>query len=552
MADRSFMKLERSTRFPQPAGPVVFVVMDGVGVGPEDDGNAVQLARTPHLDKLRDLGSYTTVRAHGTSVGLPSDEDMGNSEVGHNALGGGRVFAQGAKLVNQAMESGAIFKSDTWKEALSFCSSGALHFIGLLSDGNVHSHIGHLEKMVTKASESGIKKVFVHVLLDGRDVGERTAFEYLDRLEAFLQPFDGQDGCTYRIASGGGRMIVTMDRYEADWGMVELGWQTHVLGQGELFPSARDAVKTFRERKPGIIDQNLPPFVVGTDGPVGSIKDGDSVLFYNFRGDRAIEISRAFDDENFDKFDRGAKPSVFYAGMMEYDGDEHIPNKYLVNPPDISRPMSEYLAKSGVRQWACSETQKFGHVTYFWNGNKSGKFDETLETYVEIPSGTLPFEERPWMKAAEITDATIDVIKSGEYPFIRLNYANGDMVGHTGIRDAAILAVEAVDISVGRLMEAVKDANGVLLVTADHGNADEMYMKDKKGQVKTNPDGSPQAKTSHTLQPVPVYLYDPSHNLQLVTREEAGLTNLTATALELLGFNPPDDYDASILSLPNS
>lgn len=546
------MKLERSARFSAPEGPVVFVVMDGVGEGPDNEGNAVRLARTPNLDRLRSIGSFATIKAHGTAVGLPSDDDMGNSEVGHNALGAGRVFAQGAKLVNQAMASGALFEGDTWRSALDFCQSrdGALHFIGLLSDGNVHSHIEHLEKMLTKAAEAGVKRAFIHALLDGRDVGETTALVYVDRIEEHLAKFQGE-GRTYRIASGGGRMKVTMDRYEADWDMVALGWKTHVKGEGERFPSARAAIEAFRERKPGIIDQNLPAFVVGDDaGAVGPIRDGDAVLFFNFRGDRAIEMSRAFDEEGFDKFDRGERPDVFYAGMMEYDGDLHIPSRYLVTPPTIDRTLGEYLAKTGVTQWACSETQKFGHVTYFWNGNRSGKFNPETETYVEIPSDRLPFEERPWMKAAEITDATVEAILSGAHRFIRINFANGDMVGHTGVREAAVLAVEAVDLCIGRLVAAVEEARGVLLVTADHGNADEMFMWDsKKKDFSRDKDGRLQAKTSHTLSPVPLYLFDPSRRRVLRKIDGAGLTNLSATTCELLGYAPPEDYDASLLDL---
>jgi 2,3-bisphosphoglycerate-independent phosphoglycerate mutase len=545
------MKLERSQTFPGAEGPVVFVVMDGVGVGPENDGNAVRLARTPNLDRLRDIGAYTTIQAHGTAVGLPSDDDMGNSEVGHNALGAGRIFAQGARLVNEAMASEALFEGPTWRAALDFCQSraGALHFIGLLSDGNVHSHIDHLEKLVARAAEAGQERVFVHALLDGRDVGERSALEYVDRIEAFLAKYDGE-GRTFRIASGGGRMVITMDRYEADWDMVARGWRTHVLGEGERFASARAAIEAFRERKSGIIDQNLPPFVIGDEGPAGPIQDGDAVIFFNFRGDRAIELSRAFDEEDFTAFDRGRKPDVFFAGMMEYDGDAHIPKNYLVQPPTIERTMGEYLARTGVTQWACSETQKFGHVTYFWNGNRSGKFDETLEAYLEIPSDKLPFEERPWMKAAEIADATVAAIERGEHRFLRLNFANGDMVGHTGVRDAAVIAVEAVDLQIGRLMAAVEAAKGVLFVTADHGNADEMYMWDKKAKdFAKNPDGRPTAKTSHTLSPVPLYLYDPTGKLTLEGSEDAGLTNLAATTLEALGFEPPADYRASLLRL---
>lgn len=545
------MKLEKSQTFAAPEGPVVFVVMDGVGVAEANEGNAVRLAQTPNLERLKEIGSYTTVRAHGKAVGLPSDDDMGNSEVGHNALGAGRVFSQGAKLVNEAMESGSLFEGDTWRAALDFCQSkeGALHFLGLLSDGNVHSNIAHLEQMIAKAAEAGVKKVFVHALLDGRDVGETTALQYVDQIEETLAKYHGEDGRTYRVASGGGRMKITMDRYEADWGMVELGWKTHVKGEGETFASTREAVEQLREKHDGAIDQNLPPFVIAEDGePVGPITDGDAVIFFNFRGDRAIEISRAFDDEDFSGFDRGPKPDVFFAGMMEYDGDDHVPSNYLVTPPAIDSTMGEYLARTGVSQWACSETQKFGHVTYFWNGNKSGKFDDELETYVEVKSDLAPFEERPWMKAAEITDATVEAIESGDFRFIRLNYANGDMVGHTGVRQAAVLAVEAVDLSIGRLMKAVEKAKGVLIVTADHGNADEMYMWDKKAKAwEKNERGDPRAKTSHTLNPVPVYLYDPRGKVAIAGNEQAGLTHLTATALEALGLAPPEDYDPSLL-----
>lgn len=543
------MKLERSEAFSAPEGPVVFVVMDGVGEAPEGAGNAVRHARTPNLDALRQDGVFTTVRAHGLAVGLPSDDDMGNSEVGHNALGAGRVFAQGAKLVGLAMEDGSLFEGETWKAALSQVQDrkGTLHLMGLLSDGNVHSHIQHVEKMVERAAEAGVERIRLHILLDGRDVGETTALEYVDRIEHCLAGFEGKD---FAIASGGGRMKITMDRYEADWDMVALGWKTHVRGEGALYPSARAAVEALREANPGVIDQNLPPFVIGDGEPNGPIRDGDAVLFFNFRGDRAIEISRAFDEEEFDAFDRGPRPDVFYAGMMEYDGDAHIPRRYLVSPPTFDRTMGEYLAKTGVSQWACSETQKFGHVTYFWNGNKSGKFDEQLETYVEIPSDKRPFEERPWMKAAEITDATIDAIESGEHRFIRLNYANGDMVGHTGVLSSAVQAVEAVDLCIGRLVAAVRKAKGVLLVTADHGNCDEMFMLDKKGAPKTDDDGRRQAKTSHTLQPVPVYLFDPSGQRRLAADQpDAGLTHLTATTLEALGYQPPEDYDRSILRL---
>jgi len=541
--------LRKHPRFAGRPGPLVFAVLDGVGIGRRDEADAVFLARTPTLDRLRATPLSTTLRAHGTAVGLPSDDDMGNSEVGHNALGAGRVYDQGAKLVNRAIADGSIFEGETWKQLTSRILSrgAAMHFIGLLSDGNVHSHIAHLESLLRRAAGLGIKKLFVHALLDGRDVPSTSALEYIDRIEKTLAETGGT------IASGGGRMLVTMDRYEADWKIVERGWNAHVHGIGRRFPGAAVAVRVFREEKPGIGDQFLPEFVVADDGgePVGRMRDGDAVILFNFRGDRAIEISRAFDaGPEFDKFDRGGVPDVAFAGMMQYDGDFGIPKHYLVSPPTITRTMGEYLVENGVPQLAISETQKYGHVTYFWNGNRGGMFDEALERYIEIPSDTRPLEERPWMKAAEITDRLIDELRTGKHRFARLNYANGDMVGHTGHRDAAIAAVEAVDIQLARLVQTVDELGGILVVTADHGNADEMFEREKDGHVKRLPSGAPVVKTSHSLNPVPFVIHDPRRRdgeYRLEPSPEAGLANVTATCLELLGFERPDDEEPSLL-----
>jgi 2,3-bisphosphoglycerate-independent phosphoglycerate mutase len=537
-------------------GALVLVIMDGVGIGKENEGNAFYLARTPVLDRLMRDCPYTTLKAHGTSVGLPSDDDMGNSEVGHNAMGAGRIFDQGAKLVNGAIASGKIFETGTWKElADGPVSRGAsLHFIGLLSDGNVHSHIEHLYRMIDTCASAGIKKVRVHVLLDGRDVPETSALTYVDSLESRLAAHRAK-GFDYRIASGGGRMVTTMDRYEADWAIVKRGWDAHVRGAARPFKSAREAIETFRKEDPGVTDQYLPSFtIVDGSGPVGKITDGDSIVYFNFRGDRAIEISRAFEEKEFNKFDRGKLPDVVYAGMMEYDGDLKIPKKYLVPPPDIDRTVSEYLVHSGAVQYAVSETQKFGHVTYFWNGNRSGKFDEKKETYVEIPSDRIEFNLRPWMKAAEITDATIGAIDGGGFDFIRLNYPNGDMVGHTGDLSAAIIAAETVDLCLRRLLEAVDRSGGIAVITADHGNLDEMYEVNKKtGAIERDKKtGLPKNKTSHTLNPVPFIIYDPNfkneYRLSSVLNDP-GLANIASTLLILMGFTPPDDYLPPIIEL---
>ncbi|MBN94909.1 MAG: phosphoglycerate mutase (2,3-diphosphoglycerate-independent), partial [Deltaproteobacteria bacterium] len=407
-------------------GPVVTVVMDGVGIGRRDQGDAVWLARTPTLDRL-EQGSWLPLIAHGTAMGLPSDSDMGNSEVGHNVLGAGRTFDQGALLVENAIESRRMFEGEAWRWIVGppAGGTGALHFIGLLSDGNVHSHEDHLHAMLREARSVGCPRVYCHVLLDGRDVHPTSAHTYLQRLEAELALLSG-DGFDYRVASGGGRMVTTMDRYEADWSIVERGWHAHVLGDARGFASAREAVETFRAEVPNVGDQRLPEFVVvdsASSEPVGRIQDGDSVVFFNFRGDRALEITRAFVEESFDGFDRVRYPAVRFAGMMQYDGDLALPPRYLVAPPEIAGTMGELLAESGLRQVACAETQKYGHVTYFWNGNRSGRFDPALEDYIEIASDRLPFDERPQMKAAEVTDAVIASLRRSPPPvFLRLNY----------------------------------------------------------------------------------------------------------------------------------
>jgi len=547
------LELKRHPDIQAPEGPVVIVVMDGVGIGSGGEEDAVAQARTPTLDRLHADCPHTALRAHGTAVGLPSDDDMGNSEVGHNALGAGRVFAQGAKLVNSALASGHLFEGEVWQSIVKRGQNGgALHLIGLLSDGNVHSHIDQLFALIRKAAEQGVRRLLVHPLLDGRDVPEKSALIYVDQLEGLLGEVSAE-GRTYRIASGGGRMLVTMDRYEADWTIVERGWNAHVHGRGRAFASAREAIETYRTEDPDLIDQFMSEFVIHDDGgPVGTIADGDSVVFFNFRGDRGLEISRAFEaGDDFDKFDRGARPDVLYAGMMQYDGDLLIPRQYLVEPPVIERTLGEYLAQNGVGQFACAETQKYGHVTYFWNGNRSGKFDDKTETYVEVQSDRVPFEQRPWMKAAEVTDAVVEAVRSGRYPLIRVNYANGDMVGHTGDLEASIAAVQIVDLCLRRLLRAVQRAKGVALITADHGNADQMYQLNKKtGAIKRDEQGHPEAKTSHTLNPVTFVLADyAGHDRRLSLRQDpaAALANVAATVLELLGYVPPEDYNASLL-----
>lgn len=557
--------LSPCTSFPQlkpKRAPLLLCILDGVGVGQNDEWNAVHVANAPTIKGLMNPASplYRTVRAHGLSVGLPSDEDMGNSEVGHNALGCGRVILQGASLVDESIAKGEMWVSQGWdhlKSAWTAKADATFHFIGLLSNGGVHSRTDQLFAMITRAAKhDGCKKIRVHPLMDGRDVPDGTSIKFCQELDSFMQKLSAETGCDCQIASGGGRMFITMDRYNADWKMVERGWNTHVHGQGRMFKSAVEAIETFKKENPQVSDQYLPAFVVSKDGetPIGRVEDGDAVLMFNFRGDRMIEICRSFEDSSadFKEFNRGRVPKVKFCGAMLYDGDLGIPKLYLVPPPKISRTSSEYLAKSGCTVFACSETQKYGHVTYFWNGNRSDKFDDKLETYLEIASDpTSGFVDKPEMKAAEIANEAVKALRSGKYDIVRINIANGDMVGHTGNLQATVKAVEAVDRAVAQLIKAVNEVGGIYLITADHGNCDDMVQRNKKGKPLKGADGKYEARTSHTLAPVPVFIggtgLPPGIGL---TRDlpQAGLPNLTATFMNLAGYEAPADYEKSLLA----
>jgi 2,3-bisphosphoglycerate-independent phosphoglycerate mutase len=548
-------------------GPLLFVVMDGIGIykGEADGypGNAFEKAHPEHiLSLLNGEKIVTQLKAHGTAVGMPSDADQGNSEVGHNAIGAGRIFAQGARLVDEAIDSGRLFEGAAWKEIIENAVSNKkpVHFIGLLSDGNVHSNISQLMALISACDEAGVEEVYVHGLLDGRDVPPLSALRYFGELEDFLwslrrQALASGQKRRYFVASGGGRMVTTMDRYEADWSIVERGYNAHVLGEGPIFPDCLTAITALRlESKQD--DQNLPHWVVGSpedpEKPVGEVLDGHNVIFFNFRGDRAIEISRAFIEDDFTGFKCKRRPNVLYAGMMEYDGDTHIPPRYLVTPPAIDRTISEYLAKNGIPQFAISETQKYGHVTYFWNGNNSAKFDEQSEEWEEITSDQVPFDQAPAMKAPEITDELVTALREGKYKFLRVNYANGDMVGHTGSLPAAIEAVKAVNAGIARLVQVIDELGGTIVITADHGNCEQMIAVDKKtGKPVMGAGGEFKPMTSHTLNPVPFIIHGPDTDAYTLNTdvEDPGLGNIAATLLNLLGFEKPDDYLDSLITI---
>lgn len=535
--------------------PVLVCILDGWGENPiEDEHNAVHVAKTPTMDSLKARGSayYRTVQAHGTAVGLPTDADMGNSEVGHNALGAGKVIAQGASLVDIALESKNMFSDAGWQYIKPAFANSTLHIIGLLSDGGVHSRTDQIFGMMRGAIADGCKKLRLHVLTDGRDVADGTCHEYMEKLIAELDSYAAQ-GCDAKVASGGGRMAVTMDRYEADWAMVERGWKAHVLGEApNKFKCPKEALKELK--KDGATDQYIAPFVIvdDDDKAVGTIQDDDAVVIANFRADRVVEISKAFEYADFDAFERVRFPKIKFVGLMQYDGDLKLPANYLVPPPLIERTSGEWLAKNGLKTFACSETQKFGHVTFFWNGNRSGYFNEDLETYVEIPSDNVPFNQAPLMKAREITAAGKEALLSGKYDVVRVNYANPDMVGHTGDMGATVAACEECDACVKELLDLVEELGGMFLVTADHGNADDMVQRDKKGgPMEDKGTGALLPLTSHTLAPVPVAIGGPALPEGIKFRDDlpkAGLANVTATYINLMGYEAPAEMEPSLIA----
>ncbi|XP_066307302.1 2,3-bisphosphoglycerate-independent phosphoglycerate mutase [Miscanthus floridulus] len=539
--------------------PVAVVVLDGWGEANPDQYNCIHVAQTPVMDSLKNGApeKWTLVKAHGTAVGLPSDDDMGNSEVGHNALGAGRIFAQGAKLVDSALASGKIYNGDGFNYIKESFESGTLHLIGLLSDGGVHSRLDQLQLLLKGASERGAKKIRVHILTDGRDVLDGSSVGFVETLENDLSELRGK-GIDAQIASGGGRMYVTMDRYENDWDVVKRGWDAQVLGEAPYkFKSALEAVKTLRAQ-PKANDQYLPPFVIVDDSgnAVGPVLDGDAVVTLNFRADRMVMLAKALEYADFDKFDRVRVPKIRYAGMLQYDGELKLPSRYLVSPPEIDRTSGEYLVKNGIHTFACSETVKFGHVTFFWNGNRSGYFDETKEEYVEVPSDSgITFNVAPKMKALEIAEKARDALLSGKFDQVRVNLPNGDMVGHTGDIEATVVACKAADEAVKIILDAVEQVGGIYLVTADHGNAEDMVKRNKAGKPLLDKNGGIQILTSHTLQPVPVAIGGPGLHPGVKFRndiETPGLANVAATVMNLHGFQAPADYEQTLIEVADN
>ncbi len=520
-------------------GPVVLAILDGVGLAPDGPGNAVSRAKTPFLGRAAKDYLHVALDASGEAVGLTRGQ-MGNSEVGHTTMGSGQILKHGIARINAAFDSGEVFNSESWRMAVTKAlNGGTLHFAGIFSDGGVHSHMVHLEQMIARAYQEGVRQMRVHAVFDGRDVDPYSSNIYVQRFENFVRQFSEAD---IKIASGGGRMVCVSDRYENDWEMVKRGFDMMVKGEAEFyFRTPEEALKILRRINPEVQDQYLQPFVIvdDMDKPIGQVKKGDSLIYLDFRADRAIEIAQAFTYWDFPYFDRGDyQPSdVYFVGMTEYNSDTHVPEHRLVQPMQVHGTLSKFLETRGVSQLAVSETVKFGHVTYYFDGNSYDK--ATGEEFIEIESDTEPFETRPWMKSAEIADTVVK--RMAEFKFVRLNFPGGDMVGHTADVEATILAMEAIDLALRRIAQEVDRIGGVLVIVADHGNAEELL----------DVDGN--KKTAHTTNQVPCIIYDNTDNrdrYELSGVVNPGLANLAATLATLLGYNDcPNSWGKSLIKV---
>lgn len=499
--------------------PIVLTIMDGFGFNPEKNGNAIEAAATPHLDKIFKSCPTTQIGASGMDVGLPEGQ-MGNSEVGHTNIGAGRVVYQELTRITKSIKDGDFFRNTAFLNAVENCkkNDSALHLMGLLSDGGVHSHIEHLYGLLKLAHENGLKRVFVHALLDGRDVPPSSAADFIDSLNAKLDEI----GCG-KLATVMGRFY-GMDR-DNRWERVGKAYAALVYGEGIETDDAAAAVRESYKQKDAdgkfITDEFvLPTFVTGTE----RIKTGDSVIFFNFRPDRAREITRTFVDDAFDGFERkGGRQQVYYVCMTQYDAS--MPNvEVAFKPESLENTLGEFLAKNNMTQLRIAETEKYAHVTFFFNGGREVMFQGEDRILVNSPK-VATYDLQPEMSAIEVCDKVCEAIESGKYDVIILNFANCDMVGHTGFFDAAVKAVETVDTCVGRVEESTLKMGGVMLLTADHGNADRML----------DIDGSP--FTAHTTNPVPFAVIGKECEL----REGGKLCDISPTIIKLLGLTQPTE-----------
>ncbi len=499
--------------------PVALIIMDGFGYNPDSYGNAIADAKKPNLDKLFAECPHTLIGASGLDVGLP-DGQMGNSEVGHTNIGAGRVVYQMLVKISKSIKEGTIRKNPAIVGAVENCvkNGSALHLMGLLSDGGVHSHIEHLFGLMEMAKDMGVEKIYVHAFLDGRDVPPTSGAEYMEKLVEETQRIGAG-----KVATVMGRFYA-MDRDNA-WDRVEKAYAAMVYGEGVEGCCPVGAIKKSYEE--GVTDEFMVPTVLDKEG---TIKAGDSVIFFNFRPDRARQITRAFVDPDFTGFPRknGFFPLHFVC-MTQYDAT--MPNVHVAFPPEaLTMTMGEYISKNGLTQLRIAETQKYAHVTFFYNGGEEKTFPGEDRILIKSPD-VETFDLKPEMSAYEVTDAVVKAIEEDKYNMIILNYANCDMVGHTGIEEAATKAVEAVDTCVGRTVDAILKAGGAALITADHGNAEKMK----------EPDGAP--FTAHTTNPVPLIVAGYPCKL----RDGGRLADLSPTMLDIMGLPKPPEMDGESL-----
>ncbi|MDQ6953799.1 MAG: 2,3-bisphosphoglycerate-independent phosphoglycerate mutase [Mariprofundaceae bacterium] len=530
--------------------PTLLIVMDGWGLGTGGAEDAVAQAHTPVFDRLWKKYAHTELMTHGAFVGLPTNKDMGGSEVGHLTMGAGMILDQGPTRINHAIQNASFYSSDALAKIIEKVQNGTtLHLLGLLSDGNIHSHIDHFIALAEYAFKQGVQRLRVHALLDGRDVGIQSAQDYVQQLEDVFANIAAQGG-DYAFATAGGRERIIMDR-DQDWSKVKLGWDAMVHGVSQhRFTSMQGAIQFLRSENPGIIDQDLSGFVIvdAQDKPVGSIQDGDAVVMMNFRGDRAIEITEAFEVDDFMGFEREKRPDILFSGMMVYDEDRDLPALQLMGPTKVDKPFGKRILELGIKQFRLTETQKYPHVTFFFNGGYRKPLDAAMEDYILIASDQgISFADVPVMKSVEIADKAVALIASGDYGFGLMNFANADMVGHCGVIEPAIQAIEAVDQAVGRILEALEKVGGCALITADHGNAEEMQIF-KHGEAE--------ACTKHSINAVPCILFDPafdgSYDLRQPKQSDdiatrPGLSHVAATLFDMMGYDAPSDLNASLL-----
>ena len=494
--------------------PVVLMILDGYGLNDKVEGNAVREANTPVMDRLMKEYPFVRGNASGMAVGLP-DGQMGNSEVGHLNMGAGRIVYQELTRITKEIQDGDFFKNPALLSAVENCkkNDSALHMYGLVSDGGVHSHITHIYGLLELAKREGLKKVYVHCFLDGRDTPPASGKGYVEQLEEKMKELGVGE-----VASVMGRYYA-MDR-DNNYDRVKLAYDALTKGEGLTAPSATEGIQASYDRNE--TDEFVKPTVVVKDGaPVATIKDGDSIIFYNFRPDRAREITHAFCDDDFKGFDRPKRLEVKYICFTEYDPT--IPNKEVAfHKVEVTNTFGEWLAANHMTQARIAETEKYAHVTFFFNGGVETPNEGEDRILVNSPK-VATYDLQPEMSASAVTDALVEKIDSGMYDVIILNYANCDMVGHTGIFDAAKAAVEAVDICVGRVIDAIERMHGTAIITADHGNAEKMYEED----------GSP--CTAHTTNPVPFCVVGYPCKL----RENGKLADIAPTMLKILGLPQP-------------